>query len=116
MADFSLALNEDQLQIQKWIHDFAEKVVRPAAHEWDEREEFPYPIVQEAANGREPEKTWTTPVNTYDDSPHGTLDYIFVSPEWRVIDAGLAFDKPAPLNEKMYPSDHLGLYAVLELP
>jgi alkylation response protein AidB-like acyl-CoA dehydrogenase len=50
MADFSLALNEDQLQIQKWIHDFAEDVVRPAAHEWDEREEFPMPIVQEAAN------------------------------------------------------------------
>jgi alkylation response protein AidB-like acyl-CoA dehydrogenase len=50
MADFSLDLNEDQLQIQKWIHDFAEGVVRPAAHEWDEREEFPYPIVQEAAN------------------------------------------------------------------
>jgi alkylation response protein AidB-like acyl-CoA dehydrogenase len=50
MADFSLALNEDQLQIQKWIHDFAENVVRPAAHEWDEREEFPLPIVQEAAN------------------------------------------------------------------
>src|SRR3954470_10516448 len=49
MADFSLALNEDQLQIQKWTHDFAENVVRPAAHEWDEREEFPLPIVQEAA-------------------------------------------------------------------
>ncbi len=26
-----------------------ENVVRPAAHEWDEREEFPWPIVQEAA-------------------------------------------------------------------
>jgi len=47
MADFSL--NEDQLQIQKWVHDFAEDVVRPAGHEWDEREEFPYPIVQQAA-------------------------------------------------------------------
>ena len=42
-------LNEDQLQIQKWVHDFAEDVVRPAAHEWDEREEFPWPIVEEAA-------------------------------------------------------------------
>ena len=49
MADFSLALNEDQLQIQKWVHDFAENVVRPAAEEWDEREEFPWPIVEEAA-------------------------------------------------------------------
>ena len=49
MADFSLELNEDQLQIQKWVHDFAEDVIRPAAHEWDEREEFPWPIVEEAA-------------------------------------------------------------------
>src|SRR3954453_21952319 len=49
MADFSLQLSEDQIQIQKWVHDFAEKVVRPAAHEWDEREEFPRPIVEEAA-------------------------------------------------------------------
>ena len=26
MADFSLELNEDQLQIQKWVHDFAADV------------------------------------------------------------------------------------------
>src|SRR5438309_5616471 len=49
MPDFCLDLNEDQLQIEKWVHDFAEDVVRPAAHEWDEREEFPWPVVQEAA-------------------------------------------------------------------
>src|SRR5438445_4487651 len=49
MADFSLELNEDQLQIQKWVHDFAENVIRPAAHEWDEREETPWPIIEEAA-------------------------------------------------------------------
>ena len=49
MADFSLDLSEDVLQIQKWVHDFAENVIRPAAEEWDEREEFPRPIVEEAA-------------------------------------------------------------------
>jgi acyl-CoA dehydrogenase len=49
MTDFSMTLNEDQLQIQKWVHDFADKVVRPAASEWDEREEFPWPIVEQAA-------------------------------------------------------------------
>ncbi len=49
MTDFSLNLNEDQLQIQKWVHDFAEGVIRPVAAEWDEREEFPWPVVQEAA-------------------------------------------------------------------
>jgi alkylation response protein AidB-like acyl-CoA dehydrogenase len=50
MAEFSLKLNEDQEQIKKWVHDFAESVVRPAAEEWDEKEQFPFPIVQEAAN------------------------------------------------------------------
>src|SRR5215204_503754 len=49
MTTFSLALDEDQLQIQKWVHDFAEDVVRPVAHDWDEHEQFPWPVVQEAA-------------------------------------------------------------------
>ncbi len=70
----------------------------------------------EVANGREPEKTWTTPVNTYDDSPHGTLDYIFISKEWQVVEANLAFNQPDPHDPNNYPSDHLGLYAILELP
>ena len=49
MSDFSLDLNDDQLQIQKWVHDFAADVIRPAAPEWDEREETPWPIIEEAA-------------------------------------------------------------------
>jgi acyl-CoA dehydrogenase len=49
MSPYSLDLNEDQLQLQKWVHDFAETVIRPAAHEWDEREETPWPIIEEAA-------------------------------------------------------------------
>jgi alkylation response protein AidB-like acyl-CoA dehydrogenase len=49
MADFGFQLDDDQRQIQQWVHDFAADVVRPAAHEWDEREETPWPILQEAA-------------------------------------------------------------------
>ncbi len=49
MTDFSLRLNEDQLQLQKWVHDFAEDVIRPAAAEWDQREETPWPILEQAA-------------------------------------------------------------------
>ncbi len=49
MSQFSLELNEDQQQIQKWVHDFAESVVRPAAEEWDEKEQTPWPIIEEAA-------------------------------------------------------------------
>jgi len=48
-SPFSLELSQDQLDIQEWAHGFAENTVRPAAEEWDEREEFPWPIVQEAA-------------------------------------------------------------------
>jgi acyl-CoA dehydrogenase len=46
---FTLELNQDQKDVQEWVHGFAEKVVRPAAAEWDEREETPWPIIQEAA-------------------------------------------------------------------
>jgi len=49
MSDYSLELNEDQIQITKWVHEFAENVVRPAGPEWDEREETPWPIIEEAA-------------------------------------------------------------------
>ena len=48
-TSFSLELDQDQLQVQAWVHAFAEKVIRPAAHEWDEREETPWPIIEEAA-------------------------------------------------------------------
>src|SRR6185437_10732699 len=49
-AVFNLELSQDQKDIREWVHGFAEGVVRPAAHEWDEREETPWPIIQEAAN------------------------------------------------------------------
>ncbi|KWX57496.1 acyl-CoA dehydrogenase family protein [Mycobacterium sp. NAZ190054] len=46
---FSLELSSDLLDVQKWVHEFAADVVRPAAAEWDEREQTPWPIIQEAA-------------------------------------------------------------------
>src|SRR5918992_2090507 len=46
---FSLKLTQDQEDIRDWVHGFAEQVVRPAAAEWDEREETPWPVIQEAA-------------------------------------------------------------------
>src|SRR5215475_6942284 len=49
MAEFSLDLNEEQRDLRDWAHGFAKEVIRPAAAEWDEREETPWPILQEAA-------------------------------------------------------------------
>ena len=48
-GSFSLELNQDQKDIRDWVHGFAEGTVRPAAHEWDEKEETPWPIIAEAA-------------------------------------------------------------------
>ncbi|HEU5454700.1 MAG TPA: acyl-CoA dehydrogenase family protein [Nocardioides sp.] len=45
----SFELGQDHLDLQEWVHTFAADVVRPAAAEWDEKEEFPWPVVEEAA-------------------------------------------------------------------
>jgi alkylation response protein AidB-like acyl-CoA dehydrogenase len=46
---FSLRLPEEVTQMRDWVHQFAVDVIRPAAAEWDEREETPWPIIEEAA-------------------------------------------------------------------
>ncbi|KWX20177.1 acyl-CoA dehydrogenase [Mycolicibacterium wolinskyi] len=46
---FSLQLSDDVIEVRDWVHRFAADVVRPAAAEWDEREETPWPVIQEAA-------------------------------------------------------------------
>src|SRR6476620_11029727 len=46
---FSMELNQDQKDIRDWVHGFAADVMRPAAHEWDEKEKTPWPIIEEAA-------------------------------------------------------------------
>ena len=49
MAEFSMDLNEDQITVRDWVHEFAVNQIRPVAHEWDEREETPWPVIEEAA-------------------------------------------------------------------
>src|SRR4051812_22013646 len=42
-------LDDGQRELQGWLHRFAADVIRPAAAEWDAREEFPWPVLEEAA-------------------------------------------------------------------
>lgn len=46
---FSLELSEEHRDVREWVHGFAENVLRPAAADYDEREETPWPIIAEAA-------------------------------------------------------------------
>jgi acyl-CoA dehydrogenase len=45
----SFELTQDQKDIRDWVHGFAADVMRPAAAEWDEKEQTPWPVIQEAA-------------------------------------------------------------------
>ncbi|MHC5539535.1 endonuclease/exonuclease/phosphatase family protein [Singulisphaera rosea] len=89
----------------------------------------------EAHHGHEPEYTCPTPLqsggrirgavtrgllraftNRPGSSWRGTLDYIFVSPDIRVVDCGVFLDRPSQDDPTLFASDHLGLAATLEIP
>lgn len=69
------------------------------------------------ANGAEPAVTWPSglqaPAMDTDGDP-ACLDYLWIDGDVRVVDARLVFDRPAPDDPTLYPSDHLGLAAHLE--
>jgi endonuclease/exonuclease/phosphatase family metal-dependent hydrolase len=67
-----------------------------------------------AANGADPAVTWPSglqaPAMDTDGDPD-CLDYIWLRGRVRVVDARLAFDRPAVGDPTLYPSDHLGIAA-----
>ncbi len=48
-AGLTLEPSDDVREMRDWVHEFAKNVMRPAAAEWDEREETPWPILEEAS-------------------------------------------------------------------
>src|SRR6266540_3062883 len=48
-AMIGFTLDEDQVAAQKWVREFAQKEIRPAAPHYDETEEFPWPVLKKAA-------------------------------------------------------------------
>lgn len=70
------------------------------------------------ANGQEPAVTWPSglqaPAMDTDGEP-GCLDYIWLRGAVRVVEASLAFDRPAVDDPTLYPSDHVGISARLEV-
>jgi endonuclease/exonuclease/phosphatase family metal-dependent hydrolase len=70
------------------------------------------------ANGAEPAVTWPSglqaPGMDTDGDP-GCLDYIWLRGAVRATNSTLAFDRPAVGDPTLYPSDHLGISARLEI-
>ncbi|MFW6183782.1 MAG: endonuclease/exonuclease/phosphatase family protein [Chloroflexota bacterium] len=65
--------------------------------------------------GYEPLATFPTALVESYDGWSGCLDYIFISSGLRVANAGLFADEHAEEDDTLYPSDHVGLYADLEV-
>ncbi len=87
-----------------------------------------------ARHGREPQYTCPTPLryhltplrhallrlgnlarNRSLDIWRGVIDYIFVSRRLSVVDCDVVLNQPAPDDDTLYPSDHVGLAAHLAL-
>ena len=71
-----------------------------------------------AANGAEPAVTWPSGLQgpaIDDDGEPGCLDYIWVRGAVRVVSARLVFDRPAVDDPGLYPSDHVGVAAQVEI-
>ena len=70
------------------------------------------------ANGTDPDVTWPSglqaPAMDADGDP-GCLDYIWLNGPVRVGSARLAWDRPAVGDGTLFPSDHFGLIAHLEV-
>ena len=47
---FSLELNQDQRELVDRTHRFAEEVIRPVAANYDRSQDFPWPVLEEAAS------------------------------------------------------------------
>jgi endonuclease/exonuclease/phosphatase family metal-dependent hydrolase len=87
-----------------------------------------------ARHGREPEYTCPTPLkyqlsgvrrtlsrlgnvalNRSLEPWRGTVDYIFINPRIHVVECWPILNRPAPHDNTLYPSDHVGLSAMLAL-
>jgi endonuclease/exonuclease/phosphatase family metal-dependent hydrolase len=70
------------------------------------------------ANGSEPAVTWPSGLQAPaidDDGDPGCLDYVWVRGAVRVVSARLVFDRPAVDDPGLYPSDHVGIAAHVEI-
>jgi len=70
------------------------------------------------ANGAEPAVTWPSGIQAPGmdtDGEPGCLDYVWLRGPLRAETCRLAFDRPAADDPTLYPSDHLGIVAMIRV-
>ena len=119
--------DEQTRQLVAWLDEAPETTVQVAVGDFNADPAEPayarmvaagFRSAYAEANGADPAVTWPSglqaPAMDTDGDP-GCLDYIWVRGEVRVADARLVFDRPHPDDPTLYPSDHLGISAHLEI-
>lgn len=113
---------EQVMTLTGWANETGRVPLRVIAGDFNELPEGPaiqqmkqtYRSALALARGYEPLATYPTalaPGNGW----AGCLDYIFISSQLNVDDATFFADMPAENDPTLYPSDHVGLVAVLEV-
>jgi endonuclease/exonuclease/phosphatase family metal-dependent hydrolase len=97
------------------VGDFNAEPVEPA---YQVMVEAGFRSAHAEANGVEPAVTWPSGIQAPGmdtDGEPGCLDYIWLSGPLRATACRLVFDRPAVDDPTLYPSDHLGLTARIEV-
>src|SRR3989440_1332693 len=90
---FTLALTEEQEALRDKTREFARTVIRPAAAEYDRTQEFPWPVIEEAA--RQDLYRWELYAELSADPTGLSLPVLMEELFWGCADIGLSIVMPA---------------------
>lgn len=117
------ARQEQALALIGWLQEVGRVPVQVVAGDFNEVPEGPaitqlkqlFRSAYETVHGHEPLATFPTALVNRPDGWAGCLDYIFVSSPIKVQAASLCCHKAALDDDTLYPSDHVGLLATIEI-
>ena len=117
------ARQEQVMALVAWLHEVGRVQRQVIAGDFNEVPDGPaiaqmkqtYRSAYATAQGHEPLATFPTALVPRSDGWAGCLDYIFISSGLRVDKVGLCCHQAALEDDTLYPSDHVGLMATLEI-
>lgn len=114
---------EQVMTLTGWLNDTGGVPLQVVAGDFNEVPDGPaigqmkqgYRSAMEEVRGYEPLATFPTALEPRPDGWAGCLDYVFISSGIEVVEAKIFANKPSGEDETLYPSDHVGLLATLEV-
>jgi acyl-CoA dehydrogenase len=99
---FSLELTEEHQALRDKAHAFARDVIRPAAYEHDRAQEFPWPVIEQAA--QQGLYGWELYAQLSADPTGLSLPILMEELFWGCAGIGLSIVMPAPRSASASPA------------